>query len=163
MLLTIVTTGFSTKNGLFTVGAAIGAYTALLGGVWLIWLIRIYLYQSKIITKLNTDYDSQTDELNSAKEQIVKLNDQNKQLEKANSDLRSEIKQITTNRDTLINMNNDLKNENNALNGNYQLLWMALFSAAISNNHIQKFINTFNNNKEFIDGTKGISHSKDNQ
>lgn len=162
MIIAVFTTGFSTKNGLLTVIIAIGVYSLFCGVFWLIWLIRIYFYQTKIIAQLNTNYDSKANELNTKNERIDTLDSQNKELEKSNSNLRSQIKYITTNRDTLINMNEDLKDQNTELNENYQLLRMALFSAAIGDSHISNFIAKFTDNKEFIDGTKTISHSKNN-
>lgn len=163
MIISIFTTGFSTKNGFLTISAAIGVYTLFYAGYWLLWLIRTYFHQKRRIDKLTSNYDAKTDELNSIIKKMDKLKAQNQELEKANSTLDSEIKSVKINRDTLIVMNEELKNENNISDARYTLLSSALFHASLTNKDIEEFIKKFINNKEIIDGTKAISYSKNNQ
>lgn len=163
MIISIFTTGFSTKNGFLTISAAIGVYTLFYAGSWLLWLIRTYFHQKRRIYKLTSDYDAKTDELNSIIKKMDNLKAQNQELEKANSDLNSEIKSVKTNRDTLIVMNEDLKSENDILDASYKLLSSSLLHASWNNKHIEEFITKFTNNKEIINGTKAISYSKNNQ
>lgn len=163
MIFAIFTARTSTNNNLFTVVLAISVYVAFYAILWLIWLIRTHFYQARIITQLNASNDKHSQDLTNLNERIDKLDTKKSELESTNSSLKSEVTRLTANRDTLISMNNELKNENADLKGSYQLLQMALFSASIGNNHIQDFLTSFNTNKEFINGTKTISHSEDNQ
>ncbi|MBJ7643123.1 hypothetical protein [Weissella confusa] len=163
MIFAIFTARTSTNNNLFTVVLAISVYVAFYAIHWLIWLIRTHFYQARIITQLNASNDKYSQDLTNLNERIDKLDTKKSELESTNSSLQSEVTRLTTNRDTLINMNNELKSENADLEESYRLLRIALLSASIGNNHIQDFLTSFNTNKEFINGTKTISHSEDNQ
>ncbi|MGK4144676.1 hypothetical protein AB0X56_05290 [Weissella paramesenteroides] len=158
MIITIFTTGFSTKNGLLTVIISIIVYSVFYGAFWLIWLIRIYFYQTKIIAQLHTDYDSTTNQLNTKNEQIDKLDNRNEDLEKDNSDLRSEIEDITTNRDTLIRMYESKQNDYEKLKSEFSNFKNIILTIALSNADLQKAIHIYTDIKEISNDSETISH-----
>lgn len=148
--------GFFTKNKLIPVVSAMILFLLIYGSLWLTWLIRIHKYEINII-------NNQTIELDKNIENSKKLQLENTSLCAEKQKLISEIQNLTTNRDTLKGMYENLKKDNANLKNEYNMIFFAIYTASLNNPEISNYIKKFKDTKEFIDGTKTISHSQDNQ